>query len=218
MMRVLDSAQHLFPSISEDLKDFPEIPRHSRREYILLVAEELKARKLDLFESIEGGGTVFGVPKSSNRVRAVWHGRAVSEAAEPPPKPRHLASPTALLDLETQPNAPYYMCKRDGRSMFDQLAAPAYLHNFFGRPGFYLQELLDTAGLNIDELIPFWRGPSPLSGKTFVYPAARVWSMGFSWSSCISQEVALTCCYRAGLTPTKVLALTHWQIHQTFSS
>ena len=47
-----------------------------------LVLKQLRAEKLELRTDVLGGGTVFGVGKpGSTKVREVWHGARVSEAA-----------------------------------------------------------------------------------------------------------------------------------------
>ena len=125
MRECLESPSSLFKDDCDTLADFPALTGTSRKEYVRLMARELVSRKVDLVDSIKGGGTVFGVAKSSGRIRSVWHGHAVSDAATRPPKPRHLASPTALLDLETNHAAPYYMCKRDGLNMMTNWPLPA---------------------------------------------------------------------------------------------
>ena len=71
---------------------------------------------------MSGGGTIFAVSKrNSVNLREVWHGAQVSAAAKAPPRPPWLASPTALLDLESSEDSPIRLSKRDGKCLFDQM-------------------------------------------------------------------------------------------------
>ena len=101
---------------------------------------------MELVADVRGGGGIFGVPKSEGRVRPVWNGTRVSEAALAPPKPEHLTGVAALTKLETEPSKPFYFSKRDGRSMFDQLRAPACCRPFFGQPAFKVGDYMDEVG------------------------------------------------------------------------
>ena len=73
------------------------IPKHSRREYVRLVVRELLLKKPLLRRDASGLGSIFPVPKSGDRQRAVWHGTLVSEASARPPKPRRLGNRSCLL-------------------------------------------------------------------------------------------------------------------------
>ena len=150
---------------------------------------------------------MFGVGKrDSTKVREVWHGSRVSDAAIRPPPPPHLASPSALLDLESSLDCPVRLSKRDGRCLFDQLRLPPDLERFMGRPPVRVRELL-SAGLSGSELRRCCSDPGGMTEGRLVYPASRSWPMGFSWSSYVAQCTMLYgVCRRAGLCVQQILA------------
>ncbi len=97
--RLLD-AEALFCEAPPGLERFRGFYAGRRAEYLKLVVRQLRCGKLSLAESGRGGGTVFPVGKSSGNQREVWHGSRVSAAAARPPRPAHLASPTAFRAIE----------------------------------------------------------------------------------------------------------------------
>jgi hypothetical protein len=197
----------LFPDRSANLRKFPDVKQKDRAEYIRLVARQLRCGKVDLCKHIVGGGTVFTVAKrDSAKVREVWHGAKVSAAALPPLAPLHLASPSALLDLEATAAAPVRLTKRDGRVLFDQLRLPLELRKFMGRPAVRVQELVDTGGLSLEEVSNFLSMPGPIHPDCKLYPRSCCWPMGFSWSSHVAQSTMLAVCRSAGLREKQVLA------------
>ena len=173
-----------------------------------MVASQLRAGKLRLHRSIKGGGTVFSVPKNdSDKLREVWHGAKVSLAAARPPKPPHLASPTALLDLEASHAEPLRLSKRDARCLFDQLRLGRHLEPWMGRPPLRVRELLEASDADRAELESYLRDGSRLPDHALVYPVSRVWPMGFSWSSFVAQSSMLAVCSKAGLKPSTMLSV-----------
>ncbi len=189
----------IFPSGARGSLNFGLAKDVVRAEYISLVVTQLRCGKLGLASHIKGGGTVFPVFKSDGfNLREVWHGHAVSLCAARPPKPRLLASPTALLALEATASQPLRVSKRDGRCFFDQLCLPRGLRQYMGRPSVSTKELVAIGGLSMSELLAFIEPGSDFS-VTQWWPVSRVWSMGFAWSSYIAQEVMLGICNDSGL-------------------
>ena len=118
----------LFSNANAGLGRFEGIARSEQIEYVKLVAKQLRSGKVGLADSVLGGGPVLAVSKpGTGKLREVWHGRRVSQAAAAPPPPRHLASPTALLHLEASADHPVRVSKRDARCWFDQLSLPPQL-------------------------------------------------------------------------------------------
>lgn len=114
---------------------FEDVSAEDRHEYIKLVVRQLRAKQLALATTAKVGGTVIAVGKpGGTRQRAVWHGRRVSSAAMRPPKPRHLASATALALLECAPGQRIRCSKRDASCWYDQLLLPSSLQRWMGRP------------------------------------------------------------------------------------
>ena len=123
----------------------------------------------------------------------------MSEAATLPPAPPHLASPTALLDLEASVKSPVHLSKRDARCLFDQLHLDEALQPWMGRPPVRVRELLSVGGVTWAELATFLADTQHVSDHQLLYPASCVWPMGFAWSSFIAQSKMLRVCARAGL-------------------
>ena len=120
-----------------------------------------------------------------------------------PTAPRN---PTALLDLEAIAGERIRVSKRDAKCYFDQLALPATVRSWFGRPPVTVAALADYTDLTQDELrryLPAGVGPS----RDFtLWPTCTTWPMGFAWSSFIAQSKLLKCCESAGLGTSRMLA------------
>ncbi|CAE7733116.1 PDE9A [Symbiodinium sp. CCMP2592] len=186
---------HLFESFS----------RGSREEYAKLVIRQVRCGKLGLSTHCCGGGTSFAVGKhGGQRLREVWHGRRVSEAAARPPKPRHLASPTALTFLECSDARPFRLSKRDASCWFDQLRLPAHLRLYMAKPPLSTAELREAGMTDKEQQLHLEEGQLWREGPLF--PLHHVWPMGFSWSSYIAQEEMLHVCREAGLDESVLLA------------
>ncbi len=127
------------------------VPARGRTEYVKLIARELQLGKLVLLPYASGIGTVFAVPKSDGRQRAVWHGTLVSEASARPLRPRRLGNPAALLGLDWPAGTRVCWSKRDAASFFDTLLCPESFQPWFGRPPVSVSELLQ-AGLPMSEV------------------------------------------------------------------
>ena len=178
MRRVVHDPALMCPSPPADLGHYGGPSGAERHQYLLFVARELEAGKVELVDEVAGGGTLFAVAKEAARLRPIWRGDRVSELAAAPPKPRHLASPAGLAQLITTPGAPFFMEKRDGESMFDQLLLPVELRPFMGQPRFGVAAFLHATGWSLVKLNFYWRGGSPLVETAFAFPISRVWCMG----------------------------------------
>ena len=202
---LLSDASAVFPAPPPGLAQFDCIPDADRPEYVKLVAKQLRSGTLGLRTSVSGGGTVLVVTKpGTGKLREIWHGKRVSQAAAQPFPPRHLASPTALLHMEASADKPLRVSKRDAKCWFDQLALPEELREWMGRPPVSLEELEQYGGMSKSEVA--LHAQSAVDDAERLFPVSHVWPMGFSWSSHIAQEVLLSCCREAGLGEDCVLA------------
>ena len=185
------------------------IPKHSRTEYVLLIAKELKLGKLVLLTDASGIGTVFAVPKPGGRQRAVWHGTLVSEASPRPVRPRRLGTPEGLLALDWPAGTRVRWSKRDAASFFDTLLCPPSMCTWFGRPAVTVAELLDVGRLTRQDLLRF--SPEITDGVLErgqrLFPCSQVWPMGYSWSSAVAQDVSLGLVRAAGFDETQVICV-----------
>ena len=178
--------------------------RKDECEYVKFVAKQLASGKLGLTLRPKGGGQVFTVPGKSS-YREVWHGRQVSLASRKP-KPRHLASPTALTYLMALPGRPVRMSKRDAKCWFDQLRAPRQLRRWFARPPVSIDMPL-SSGLVSKDLVRRALNVG-CDGKLprRAWPVSVVWPMGYSWSSFVAQEALLSVASSSGLATKNILS------------
>ena len=189
----------LFPAPPPGLDKFSAPSGRDRGEYLRLLGRELCSGKVELRDSCLGGGSVFAVGKTGGKLRAIWDGGRVTEAAAQPPKPPHLASPAALLDVEAPKGKNIRVWKRDGKCLFDQLSLAPALRAYMGRPSCSAGELCDATGIRLSELSRYWTGPGRLERTTTLVPVGCVWAMGFGWSSWVAQSTMLSACRAAGL-------------------
>ena len=124
------------------------------------------------------------------RLREVWHGTLVSDAAVAPPKPSHLADVTSLTNLQLRGGELLRVSKRDARCCFDQLK---------------LCPELTIGGLSAGEIDEMCANLGATSLDA-VFPIFVTWAMGFSWSSFVSQTTMLGICSEAGLTEDFILS------------
>ena len=209
VQKVVQDPNQLFAEAPADLNCFESFSTGEQAEYVKLVCMKLRSGKIGLASSVRGGGTVLCVGKpGTQRQREVWHGQRVSQAAIPPPKPRHLASPTALLYLGASPENPQRVSKRDARCWFDQLVLPGALRTWMGRPPVTVTDLTTTGGVSKKDiqshLISSFDGE--ISSDSALFPVSLVWPMGFCWSSFVAQEKLLNLCQAAGLSEEQVLS------------
>ena len=98
---VVESEDLMFAEAPAGLDEHERVLPEDKQEYIKLVVRQLRAKLLGLAAQAKAGGPVVAVGKpGGTRQRVVWNGSRVSAAACRPPKPRRLASPTALSFLE----------------------------------------------------------------------------------------------------------------------
>merc|ERR1740129_663671 len=92
---VLIDGASVFRDVPPGLHRYHQGRSDQRREYIRLTARQLRSGKLRLHEpqSMRGGGPTFARRKAGGRLREVWHGTRVSEAACLSPRPQDMASP-----------------------------------------------------------------------------------------------------------------------------
>ena len=156
----------------------------------------------------KGGGTVFPVGKPGRDAqRLVWHGSRVSAAAVPPPKPRFLASPTALLSLEASVKSPILVSKRDASCWFDQLKLPESIRAWMGHPCLTVAELCSWEGFCRKDLESLLQAGECLCDDRPVYILSNCWPMGFAWSSYVAQASMLGLCARAGIPSSQLLSV-----------
>ena len=95
---IVSTLGELFREAAPGMSRFGRIAESDRLEYVKHTANLLRCGKLRLSGYAHSGGTVsvVGKPKFGSdglrRVREVWHGTRVSNAAVAPPKPPHLAA------------------------------------------------------------------------------------------------------------------------------
>ena len=142
---ILADSKLLFSSAHAGLARFPGFFAGRREEYVKLVVAQLRCSKLELRTHVLGGGTIFPVGKRGGRQREVWHGAAASKAACRPPRPEHLASPSAFKSFDLGPDELLRLSKRDGQCFFDQLILHPSLREYCGRPSVSVSELLDAS-------------------------------------------------------------------------
>ena len=200
-----DSSQ-VFGSTREDLRFFGSIDEADRGSYATLSVKELRSHKVELCRGVSGGGQIFCVPKSdTDKVREVWNGTRVSEAARDPPAPPHLADPEAFAACKVPRGSQVLMGKRDCRALFDQLLAPPTMRPFFGRPSLTVADLTG-AGMKLSEIAACCVDSGPLRPDTRLFLRSRVWPMGLSWSSWVAQSTMLSVVREAGFGEGDMLA------------
>ena len=201
----LSTPSALFPQPPAGLESFEDFKAGDRCEYVRLVVKQLRCGKLGLARRALAGGTVLAVGKpGGQKQREVWHGRRVSQAAQPPFCPRHLASPSALAHIVCSDDKPCRVSKRDARCWFDQLRLPETLRQWMARPPVTSKELAE-AGMDVAEQKGYLQ-PDETWEDGLIFPVSHVWPMGFSWSSFVAQEELLALCHDSGLGSDKVLS------------
>ena len=159
----------LFPDVPKGLHKFSEFRAGERLEYVRLVVAQLRCGKTVLADHVRGGGTVFAVAKGDgSRQREVWHGARVSAAAICPPRPRHLASPSAFKAFDLDHGRSLRVTKRDGRCFFDQLLLPSSLCPYMGRPSVRIAELI-AEGMSHEEIISFSSRDRPRTWRAMAF-------------------------------------------------
>jgi len=201
---------HVFPNGPPEQSSATTAARTSD-DYLDITARGLQCGKLRLRRVVAASADIFARVKASGKQRELWNGHDISLAAQRPPKPRRLASPSALLDLITEPGMPIFYSKRDLACCFDTLEAPKALQPFFGRPPVVAHDFATRAGLALDDLHQYidGDGPDDLTGSTVLFPVSTCWPQGFAWSSCVAQETSLHICAQAGIVEDRILSVDH---------
>lgn len=203
---ILSSGVAMFGNWHPGLREGARVWRAGVPAYARIIRLLLSCGKVVLSGFAWATARTFAVAKSGGRQREVWDGSAISLAAERPPKPPDLASPTLFSQLQTRPGEKVYVSKRDARAYFDQLKVPAALRPFFGRAPIRVGDLRRHGGFGRGELEEHLPDDVENSPDVVVFPLCAAWPMGFSWSSYIAQCVLLRVCRRAGLGPDRILA------------
>ena len=207
MNELFNDPTKMFP---EGLDDVPRMVAYkggNRTEYITLVLEQLRSRKVALMRRPCAAANTFVVSKrGTDRLREVWDGNKISESCVQPSKPRWLADPASLVALEASCDRPIYLSTRDGKCFYDQLTVTDALTPFLGRPQVEISELLG-AGLTSDEVRSFLidDDESQLVPGSSVTPVCLTWPMGFAYSAFVAQQVMTASCIAAGFTETQFL-------------
>ena len=181
----------------------------NKGDSITLTLRSLRAGKLSLARCVQASADTFVVAKRNGvRLREVWNGGKITDAAVPPIKPPMQVTPSALSLLEATDDRPLWLICRDGRVFFDQLQVPPAMRPYFGRPMVAVSDLIDpppcesgaTAdiGLNNVELDGFLVDGPLQHDETHVTPIACSWPMGFGWSSYVAQSTMVATCLNAG--------------------
>ena len=184
---------------------------------VSLTLRMLRSGKLVLSQSAEASADTFVVGKpGGERLREIWNGAIISEAALPPPKPPLQACPASLTTLEASADRPLWMTTRDGKVFFDQLKVPDGLRRHLGRPVISIADLVDPppcesggrveTGMTQSEL-ESWIVDGPLvCGCQDLVPLNNTFPMGFAWSSFVAQSVMVKCCVRSGFKSSQLLS------------
>ena len=204
--KILRDGSLLFPGLAPGAVATGRMNDSDKGEYARLVVRQLRANKVTLSDSCHASETVFPVGKSNGQLREVWSGHTLSQHAIVPPKPPHIANPATLVFLESSKEAPIYLYKRDARCFFDQLAIPAEIQQWFGRPRLYVREMIKYGDTSLDELRRYWCGTATLTLDTIAHPLCLSWPMGFAWSSFLAQSTLLALCLRGGLKLSQILS------------
>ena len=204
--KILRDGSLLFPGLAPGTVSTGRMNESDKKEYAKLVVRQLRANKVTLSDACHASETVFPVGKSNGQLREVWCGHTLSQHAIAPPKPPHIANPATLVFLESSIETPIYLYKRDARCFFDQLAIPAEIQRWFGRPRLNVSEMIKYGDISLDELRSYWCGSSSLSLDTIAHPLCLSWPMGFAWSSFLAQSTLLSLCLRGGLKLSQILS------------
>lgn len=165
----------------------------SALEFARLTVAQLRTGKVVLRRDVKCASETFFVHKSDGiRLREVWHGRLLTQAAPRPPKPPLLASPASLSGLQCSDDRKVHVSIRDGQCFFDQLLLPEKLVEYFGRPGLKASEL-EAGGATFAEIASWLGDGLPVESTSFLVPCCRTWPMGFGLSSWVSQSFNVDC-------------------------
>jgi len=206
LAKAVSSPEALFGDNRYRLPAPPALRPYEVPEYCKVVTRQIRANLVTLATSVLGGAQLFGRVKDAMHTRVIFSGSALSEAANEPPAPRMLASPTSLTWLESCESEPLSGTKRDGAKMFDQLQLNPCFRPYLAQAGIRVSDLLAHSDITLSEVQTALPRGCSISNNSVVYPCSNTWRMGFSHSSAVCQDVTLNVCWEAGLDPTQVLA------------
>ena len=107
-----------------------------------LTLKMLRAGRIVLARHADCAAATFVIDKrDTGKLREIWNGSRITEAALKSWMPPCLATPASLTTLEGSLDRPIFVSTRDGKVFFDQLAVPLDLRRFLGRPLVRLADL-----------------------------------------------------------------------------
>ena len=216
---VLCNPALLFPAGVKHLSSVRISRERHAGDQVSLVIQALRAGKLGLALHPASSADTFVVGKpDSDKLREVWNGALLTEAAARAPKPPLQACPASLGTLECSDDDPLVVSCRDGRAFFDQLKVPEQIRSYFGRPQVLVAELLSpplcesggvaAAGMTLAEVNSFIIDGSCISAISDVRitPINLCFPMGFGWSSYVAQTVMVGSVLRSGFGAHELLS------------
>ena len=214
---VLESPHLLFPTAVKHIPGSRASREANHGDRVTLTLRLLRANKLRLVKRAMGSADTFCVGKrGGEKLREIWNGAQLTDAALPSAKPPLQASPASLATLEATEDRPVWLSCRDGRCFFDQLRAPDLLRPFLGRPRVSLKDLQcpppcesganAAPGLSEIELATFLLDGPCDPDDAWVIPVQNTWPMGFGWSSYIAQATMVGTCMSAGFKADSFLS------------
>jgi site-specific DNA-cytosine methylase len=214
---VLQSPDLLFPKGVDHIPSYlaSREPHHGDR--VTLTIRMLRAGKLALMKNARASADTFVVGKrDSAKLRDIWNGGRITDAAIHSLKPPLQANPAALANLEASDDRPQTLTCRDGKIFFDQLRIPSSLQPFFGRPRIAIEHLrspppcesgaVAAEGLSEAELDLMVADGCLDDTDVHVTPVSATWPMGFGWSSYVAQSTMVAACLRAGFREEEIMS------------
>jgi hypothetical protein len=214
---LLSSPGLLFPKGTGHIPGRRTCREEHHGDRVTLTLRLLRCGKLSLARHASASADTFVVGKhGGNRLREIWNGSLLTAAAVPSLKPPLQACPASLATLEASDDRPQHVSCRDGKVFFDQLAAPASLRAFLGRPLVSVADLmnppvcesgaLSAAGLTANELEDLLQDGPLEASDAFLVPLNNTWPMGFGWSSYVAQTTMVRACMNAGFHADQMLS------------
>ena len=215
---VLTDPALLFPAGVDHLPAVRTSRESNHGDQVSLIIRSLRAGKLGLSLRPAASADSFVVGKhDSAKLREVWNGSLLTEAAARAPKPPLQACPAALGTLEATDDDPLLISCRDGRAFFDQLRLPDELRKYFGRAQVKVRDLMEppqcesggpAVGAMTRAEIDSFLIDGAFAGDVLT-PVNLCFPMGFGWSSYVAQETMLASVLRTGFRAEEVLSSEH---------
>ena len=214
---VLCNPDELFPGGVSHLGGARTSREVNHGDHISLLIRSLRSGKVGLAIRAKSSADTFVVGKhGSSKLREVWNGALLTDAALAAPKPWLQANPASLGSLECTDDDPFLVSCRDGRAFFDQLKAPHQLRPYFGRAQVLVSDLLqpppcESGGLAADALALAEVGTYLIDGTvsqigSHLTPVNLCFPMGFGWSSFVAQQTMVASVLRAGFDISELLS------------